>query len=158
VPLAAAGGPPPAGALVAGDGALLALRANASAALDAYSGALVASDRALIDFARTAAESRARNEDAVGRSVDAGDAGDAAGMAAAEADADRAWAAYQAALFAMARIPAEDLAGLAAKASFARQVVEDGASPAEAAVMASLCDDAARFLAAVPAGSAEARA
>ena len=63
---------------------------------------------------------------------------------------DAAWDAREAALFAMAEIPAVSIAGFAAKAAFAHQIICDGASDAERELMRSLAADAAVVLGGAP--------
>jgi hypothetical protein len=74
----------------------------------------------------------------------ADEAGDDEAAALHDEQADAAWDAREAALFAMAEIPASSLAGLAAKADFAHLAVSQGASVAELRLMRSVAADTAR--------------
>lgn len=116
---------PIAGAAVAGaedaEARLLALRIAARQAFDAHEAAVIAFNRA-------------------------DEAGDEAAAALLDERVEAAWDAREAALYAMAEIPASSLAGLAAKADFAHSIASVGASDAELDLMRSLAADTARVL------------
>lgn len=107
----------------------------------------------LIELRTAAIEARTAQDAAVllfNRAEEAGD--EAAAVLHTEA-VEAAWDAREAALFAMAEIPAVSLVGLAAKADFAHFIASVGASEAELRLMQSLAADTARLLG----GAAEAR-
>ena len=110
----------------------------------------VAPDARLLELRIAALDATAAHEAAVMRFNRADAAGDGAAAELHDEAVDAAWDAREAALFAMAEIPAVSIAGFAAKAAFAHQIVRDGASDAEREIMRSLAADAAVVLGGAP--------
>jgi hypothetical protein len=135
--------------LLSAGAALAALPASAGGAA---SSPPLPADAALFRLREAAATAYAAYSDALERYCDAGEVGDRAAEQTAARDARPVWDTFRAALGAMAELPAETPAGMAAKldAIGAFHVFPVQFNDEEIALLASARADAARFLAALP--------